>query len=163
VKAFRLLAAPAAAAVLLATPGIAQAATIIQPFQADSGDSCPYGVTQGALAWQVGPVSPLPAPARVTVTGTVTDKPTLTGPALCRDDGYNTTATFAAYAGTVEVDRQSRTANNATVSFQFNLNAPTSAKSVLDRVVVQVCRSPLVTLPPTYCGKPVTYPAPPIA
>jgi hypothetical protein len=25
---------------------------------------------------------------------------------------------------------------------------------------VQVCRNPVVTLPPSYCGKPVTYTSP---
>jgi hypothetical protein len=39
--------------------------------------------------------------------------PLPTGPAICRDGGYGSTATFVAYAGTVEVDRQSRTANNS--------------------------------------------------
>jgi len=151
------------AVILLATPGLAHAATIPQPFKADSGDACRYGLTEGALGWQSGVSSPLPL-LRVEVTGTVTDRPLPlpTGPAICRDDGYDSTATFVAYAGTVEVDRQARTANNSTVAFKLSLG-PSATKTSIDRVVVQVCRDPIYTLPPSYCGKPVTYLAPPIA
>ena len=162
-KVARLAAAAAAAVFLLATPGIAHAAVITQPFQADSGDSCRYGLTEGKLGWQTGVSSPLPL-LGVLVAGTVTDRPLPlpTGPALCRDDGYSSTVSFVAYAGAVEVDRQSRTANNSTVEFKLSLGSAV-AKAGIDRVVVQVCRDPIFTLPPSYCGKPVTYPAPPIA
>lgn len=155
------LAAAAAAVILVATPGIANAATITQPFSADSGDSCRYGVTEGTLGWQSGVSSPLPLTG-VWVAGTVTDRPVPTGPAICRDDGYDTTATFVAYAGKVEVDRQSRTANNGTVRFKFSLGS-SATRTGIDQVVVQVCRDPIYTLPPSYCGKPVTYLAPPVA
>jgi hypothetical protein len=152
--------AAAVAVILVATPGIARAATIAQPFKADSGDTCRHGATEGTLAWQSGVISPLPL-LKVVVTGTITDRPLPIDPTNCRDDGYDSTATFVAYTGETEVDRQFRTANNSTVRFQFSLGS--SAKTAIDRVVVQVCRDPIVTLPPSYCGKPVTYLAPPIA
>ncbi|HEX5205026.1 MAG TPA: hypothetical protein VFW27_34330 [Actinoplanes sp.] len=151
--------AVAVAAILVATPGIARAATIAQPFKADSGDICRHGVTEGTLAWQTGVISPLPL-LTVGVTGTVTDRPLPIDPTNCHDDGYNSTATFVAYAGGAEVDRQSRTADNSTIQFRFSLGSTT--KTAIDRVVVQVCRNPIVTLPPSYCGKPVTYLAPPV-
>jgi hypothetical protein len=158
----RLLAALAAALAVLAVPGTAHAATITQPFAADSGDACRYGATSGTLGWRYGTLSPLPV-VGVDVKGQLTDRPLPSDPsATCRDDGFNSTATFTAYAGSVAVDRQSRTADNATVSFQFTLGGNTASTHV-DRVVVQVCRSPIVTLPPSYCGKAVTYLAPPIA
>jgi hypothetical protein len=152
--------AAAVAVILVATPGIARAATNAQPFKADSGDTCRHGATEGTLAWQSGVISPLPL-LKVVVTGTITDRPLPIDPTNCRDDGYDSTATFVAYTGETEVDRQFRTANNSTVRFQFSLGS--SAKTAIDRVVVQVCRDPIVTLPPSYCGKPVTYLAPPIA
>jgi hypothetical protein len=153
--------ATAVAVILAATPGIAHAATIAQPFKADSGDTCRHGVTEGTLSWQSGVISPLPI-LKLGVTGTITDRPLPIDPTNCRDDGYDSTATFVAYAGETEVDRQSRTANNSTLRFQFSLGS-SSTKTAIDRVVVQVCRDPIVTLPPSYCGKPVTYLAPPIA
>jgi hypothetical protein len=158
----RLLVPLAATVAMLAVPSIAHAATISQPFAADSGDSCRYGSTSGTLTWQNGVVSPLPFPG-VGVKGQVSDRPLPVESGLaCRDDGFNSTATFTAYAGDVVVDQQSRSANNATVTFSFNLGVNSKASSI-DHVVVQVCRSPIVTLPPSYCGKPVTYVAPPTA
>jgi hypothetical protein len=153
--------AAAVAVILVATPGIAHAATIAQPFKADSGDTCRHGVAEGTLAWQNGVISPLPL-LKVGVTGTLTDRPLPIDPTNCRDDGYDSTVTFVAYGGETELDRQSRTADNNTLRFQFSLGS-TADKTALDRVVVQVCRDPIVTLPPSYCGKPVTYLAPPIA
>lgn len=163
----RLLAALAttSAAVLaaLAVPGVAHAATVSQPFAADSGDACRYGTTSGTLTWQFGTASPLPL-VGVDVKGQLTDRPLPSDPSpACRDDGYFSTATFTAYAGSVAVDRQSRSANNATITFQFSLGINSTSTATVDRVVIQVCRSPLVTLPPSYCGKAVTYFAPPIA
>ncbi|MGI5186410.1 hypothetical protein ACQEVZ_60270 [Dactylosporangium sp. CA-152071] len=151
-----------AIATALAFPAVADAATINQPFAADSGDSCRYGSTAGTLGWQYGTTSPLPV-AGVAVTGKLADRPTPSDPAAtCRDDGYSSTAVFVAYAGSVEVARQSRTANNATVSFAFTLGGNASTIGI-SRVVIQVCRNPVITLPPSYCGKPVTYLAPPVA
>jgi hypothetical protein len=48
----RLLAALIAALAMLAVPGTAHAATITQPFGADSGDACRYGTTGGTLGWR---------------------------------------------------------------------------------------------------------------
>lgn len=158
----RVLAALAAMFAVLVSPGTAHAATITQPFAADSGDACPYGATDGALAWRDRIVSPLPL-VGVAVKGRLTDRPLLNDPGtVCRDDGYNSTATFIAYAGNVEVARQSRAANNSTVTFDFILG--TNAISArISRVVIQVCRSPIFTLPPSYCGRAIEYRAPPTA
>lgn len=152
----------AAALVVLALPGSAHAASITQQFAADSGDACHYGTTSGTLGWTYGTTSPLPVSA-VAVKGQVSDRPLPTDPAaICTSDGYSSTATFTAYAGSVEIEQQSRSADNGTVSFEFTLGKATAAAAV-DRVVVQVCRNPVRTLPPSYCGKAVTYLAPPIA
>ncbi|MEV6931944.1 hypothetical protein AB0M46_46675 [Dactylosporangium sp. NPDC051485] len=148
----------AAIAVTLAVPTAAHAATISQPFAANSGDSCHYGSTSGTLTWTIGP-SPLPA-GGVPVSGKVSDRPLPADPgAICLSDGYSSTVTFTAYSGTVVADQQSRTADNGTISFSFTLAAGSDRKPV-SRIVVQVCRNPVVTLPPSYCGPAVTYPAP---
>ncbi|GAA2383433.1 hypothetical protein [Dactylosporangium salmoneum] len=148
----------AATAVALALPTAANAATVSQAFAANSGDSCHYGSTSGTLTWTVGP-SPLPA-GGVPVSGKVSDRPLPVDPGpVCSDDGYSSTVTFTAYSGTVVADQQSRTANNGTVSFSFTLAAGLGTKPV-SRIVVQVCRNPVVTLPPSYCGPAVTYLAP---
>ncbi len=159
----RLLAALAAALAVLALPGTAHAATITVPFAADSGDACRYGQTSGTLAWQYGTTSPLPVIA-VDVKGQLTDRPLPSDPSTtCRDDGYYSNAIFTAYAGSVAVDRQARSANNATVSFTFTLGGNSTTNARVDRVVIQVCRSPVNILPPSYCGTAVTYLAPPAA
>jgi hypothetical protein len=151
----------ATALATLTTAGPAQAATITQPFSADSGDSCPYGITTGAITWTYGTTSPLPLRG-VGVIGKLTDRPTPDDPGrICADDGYRSTAAFVAYAGRVELDRQSVTVDNNVVAFDLRL--ATFGASAVDRVVVQVCRDPERTLPPSYCGKPVEYPAPPVA
>jgi hypothetical protein len=148
-----ILTAAVTATTALAFPGAAHAAVISQAFAADSGDSCRYGTTSGTLGWQIGP-SPLPTPG-VAVNGKVADRPLPTGPVTtCGNDGYSSTVSFTAYLGGVAVDRQSRTADNGTVTFSFTLGS--TAKGV-DRVDVQVCRNPVVTLPPSYCGRAVTY------
>ncbi len=143
----------AAAAVLLGAivpASAAQAADV--RFHADSGDSCRYGSTDGVLRWSTTTIV-------VGVHGTVTDRPTPTDPGLCRDDGYFTIATFVAYAGTIVVDRQARRVNNGVVPAEFTLGSNSSVAR-LDRVVIQVCRSPLNTVPPSYCGRAVEYPRP---
>ncbi|WP_213454615.1 hypothetical protein [Rhizomonospora bruguierae] len=161
-RPIRLLAALVAALAMLALPTAAHAATVIDNFAADSGDACHYGATSGTLVWRYGAISPLPG-AGVDLKGQVTDRPLLADPGIsCRDDGYYSTATFTAYAGNVAVDQQSYSANNAIVTFGFTLGT-NSAVARIDRVVVQVCRSPLITLPPSYCGRAVTYLAPPTA
>ena len=105
--------------------------------------------------------SPLPL-QRVEVAGTLSDRPLPVEPTICRDDGYQSTATFVAYAGEIEVDRQTRTVNNNTLRFRFVLGA-NAPRTGWNRIVVQVCRDPIYTLPPSYCGKAVTYLPPPIA
>jgi hypothetical protein len=99
----------------------------------------------------------------VDVKGKLTDRPLPPDPSIvCFDDGYYSRATFVAYAGSVEVDRQTRAANNAVVTFEFTLGG-SSTSTGINRVKIQVCRSPINTLPPSYCGKAVTYLAPPTA
>jgi hypothetical protein len=161
-RAARLAAALAATLAILAWPGTAHAATITQPFAADSGDACRYGTTSGTLGWRFGTTSPLPVTA-VDVKGQLTDHPLPSDPSTtCGDDGYLSIATFVAYRGSVEIDRQARTANNNVVTFQFTLGG-TSTTGGISRVVIQVCRGPVITLPPSYCGRAVEYLAPPTA
>lgn len=146
------------------TAPAAHAAVIEVPFKADSGDSCGYGSTEGILGWQYG-FSPLPVTA-VQVTGTVTDRPAISpGPGFpCRDDGFYTAAQFTAFSGTTAVGRGARQVNNGVARFNFTLSSIDSPGGLrqIDSVVVQVCRSPGLTLPPSYCGQPVVYKAPPI-
>lgn len=124
-----------------------------RPFYADSGDNCVYGHTKGDLLW-VTP-GPLP-PVAVNLTGSVVDRPTPTDPRACRDDGFSSTATFTAYSGTVVVGSQEVRADNAEARFQFSLGTNRPGTPVT-HLVIQVCRDPIVTLPPSYCGKAVTY------
>ncbi|GHJ49364.1 hypothetical protein Cs7R123_67060 [Catellatospora sp. TT07R-123] len=160
-RAARFVVAAAAFAAVFALPGVAQAA-VSQTFHADSGDACRYGVTDGTLNWRFGSTSPVPVTA-VDVSGKLTDHPQPIDPVTqCRDDGYYSTATFVAYSGSVEVDRASRSVDNGSVALTFTLNTSTFSTSI-NRVVVQVCRSPLHTVPPSYCGRAVTYLAPPAA
>jgi len=142
-----VLALAAAVLAVVMAPAPAQADT---RFHADSGDSCRYGVTEGVLASRY---------ATVAVTGTLIDRPLPTVPTLCRDDGFYSTATFTAYYGSRVVDQQAVRANNSLVRFDFVLGQ-NSTVGRIDRVVVQVCRSPVNTLPPTYCGMPAEYRAP---
>src|ERR1044071_3258471 len=95
------LAVTVLAVVLAPTPALADTR-----FHADSGDSCTYGSTDGVLTAGL---------AVVNVDGALTDKPVPTGPALCRDDGFFSVATFTGFAGTRMIDQQSVRANNATV------------------------------------------------
>jgi len=142
-----VLALAAAVLTVVMTPTAAHADT---RFHADSGDSCRYGTTDGVLTSRL---------AVVVVKGTLTDRPTPTDPTICRDDGFFSVATFTAFAGTRVVDQQAVRANNSTVRVELSLGqSPTIAR--IDRVVVQVCRHPLVTLPPSYCGRPAEYLAP---
>lgn len=52
-------------------------------------------------------------------------------------------------------------ADNGQVQFQFSLGTG-RPESPVTHLVVQVCRDPLVTMPPSYCGRAVTYRASPI-
>jgi hypothetical protein len=160
----RIMSAVAAVIVgglLAAVPAHADTA-ISRPFKADSGDACRYGTTEGTLNWLFGPgASPLPVTA-VDVSGTLVDHPTPADPALtCRSDGFASTATFTGLSGSAAVARQQVRVDNGIVQFQFRL-APSTTDQHIDRVVIQVCRGPVLTLPPSYCGTAVTYLAPPI-
>lgn len=163
-RAARLAAALAALLAVVAVPGAAHAAdaaAVTQQFHADSGDSCRYGTTDGTLTWRYGTTLPLVV-LRVDVAGKLTDRPLPSDPStVCRDDNYYSSATFVAYSGTTAVDRQTRAANNSVVSFTFTLGA-TSISRGISHVVIQVCRSPVNTLPPSYCGTAVRYLAPPL-
>jgi hypothetical protein len=153
-------AATFAAAVLgtLVVPAPAHADTIITvPFYADSGDHCRYGVTQGKLAWHKTTTGRVDS---VTVTGSLTDRPTPADPGpACADDHFFSAATFKAYSGSVVAGQQVRRVDNNKILFQFTFNAGTTV-SGLSRLTVQVCRSPVNTLPPSYCGPLVIYAAP---
>jgi|GEM_PF-4220427 len=129
-----------------------------RPFYADSTsalDSCPHGITSGTLLWATpGPL----APVAVTISGQVVDRPTIDGAVACTNDGYNSTAIFTAYSGGKAVASASVTVDNATKQFQFSLgSSATSSPTPLTSLTVQVCRNPVLTLPPSYCGKLATY------
>jgi hypothetical protein len=47
------------------------------------------------------------------------------------------------------------------VTFSFTLGGSTTGDNI-SRVEIQVCRNPVVTLPPSYCGPKVVYTPPPI-
>lgn len=140
------------AALAIPTPASADIAPP-RPFHADSGDACVYGYTAGSLLW-ITP-GPLP-PIAVTVTGSIVDRPTAMDPRACRDDGYYSTARFTAYSGRLVVGSQAVRADNDEVSFQLSLGTNLPGTPVT-HIEIQVCRDPLVTLPPSYCGKSVTY------
>jgi hypothetical protein len=142
-----VLALAAAVLAVVMTPTAAQAVT---RFHADSGDRCRYGVTEGDLTARL---------AVVSAAGELTDRPTRTDPSICPDDGFFSVATFTAYAGSRIIDQQAVRANNTTVKVDLVLGSA-SAIARIDRIVIQVCRHPLVTLPPSYCGKAVEYRAP---
>lgn len=146
---------------VLAVPAAAAADPApTQSFYADSGDACPYGATKGTLTWQTDT-----ATMSVDVAGEVADQPTsLAGSETCADDGYDSTASFTLYDGSTVLDSASETVDNGTATFDVTLNGrPTSTSPINSvTVVVQVCRAPVKTLPPSYCGKPVTY-GPPVA
>ena len=156
-RIIRTIAAATALLAALAIPAPAHADGIPpQPFYADSLsqlDTCPHGVTRGTLLWHL--PGPLPAVA-VDVSGSLVDRPQPAEPTFCREDGYFSYATFTAYSRNAVVDSRLVKADNGEVRFEFTLGTNSSA-SAITHLVVQVCRDPLVTLPPSYCGKAVTY------
>jgi hypothetical protein len=159
-KAVRLAAAVLAATVaVLAFAAPANAATVVQPFSADSGDACPYGVTAGTITWNIGP-SPLPTTG-VAVNGRLLDRPLLFADpgATCPDDGYRSTAIFIAYSGGGEAVRKTVAADNGVVAFDFTLTGFTTARGI-EVIVVQVCRDAVRVPLRSYCGTPVRYPSP---
>jgi hypothetical protein len=151
-------AATLAALTLWAAPAHADTAPP-QPFYADSTnpyfDTCPHGITKGTLLWYTpGPA----APFTVEISGEVVDQPTpdSTTPG-CAPDDYSSTAIFTAYSGSAVVGYKTVTVDNAVKEFQFTLGGNSTAAVVLTQLTVQVCRDPVHTLPPSYCGKTVTY------
>lgn len=156
-------AAAAVLAAVLALPSPGHADQLItHTFAADSGDSCRYGFTDGTLTWRFGP-SPTPLPVvAVEVKGRVADRPLLADPGFpCRDDSLFSVATFTAFSGLREIDRQGARADNGVTSFQFTLGV-NSTTARIDRVVVQVCRHKPSSVLPSYCGRPVEYRTPPV-
>jgi hypothetical protein len=142
-----LLALATAVLAVVLTPTAARADT---RFHADSGDACRYGTADGVLSTRL---------TLVAVKGTLTDRPTLAEPTICRDDGYYSIATFTAYFGERVVDQQAVRINNGTALLELTLGQ-NSTIARIDRVVVQICRNPIATLPPGYCGRPAEYRAP---
>lgn len=128
-----------------------------QPFYADSTstlDTCPHGITSGSLLWDTpGPLVPI----AVDVSGQITDRPTIDGALTCAPDDYNSTAIFTAYSGSKAVATASVTVDNGTKQFQFSLGSSSTTTTALTSLTVRVCRNPVHTLPPSYCGKTATY------
>lgn len=166
-RKLRLLAgvtAALASGLLMQAPAHADTIVTMQ-FSANSGESpCVHGSTSGTLIWNIGSTTPpgttLPVQtAYVNVVGAVFDQPMPTSPATCPDDGYSSTARFTGYLGNTPLATRSFTTDNSMVRFNFALSAITAPPGVgrIDRVVVQVCRDPVVTLPPSYCGRAVEY------
>ena len=129
-----------------------------QPFYADSTnanfDTCPHGITKGTLLWHTpGPI----APVAVDVNGQVIDRPVPSGTTPgCAPDDYSSTAIFTVYSGSAVVGTTRVTVDNGVKDFRFTLGGSSNA-TVLTKLTVQVCRNPVHTLPPSYCGKAVTY------
>lgn len=145
-----------AALALWAAPARADGSVVA--FYADSTstlDHCPHGITNGTLSW----ISPGPVAATaVIVSGQVIDRPTIDGALTCAPDDYDSTAIFTAYSGSKLVASTSVTVDNGTKQFRFTLgDSVTSTSTPLTKVTVQVCRDPVHTLPPSYCGKLVSY------
>jgi len=144
-----------------AAPGqqaVAPGTVVRQPFAADSGDACRYGVVKGQLGWHIGPVTS--RPTVVDVDGTLVDRPLPTdSDAACGDDGRYSIATFTAYAGSAGVARAAVRVDNGAQPVRFTL-ANTTSTAGITLVVVQVCRPPLVGLRPVYCGAKQEYRAP---
>jgi hypothetical protein len=134
----------------------AQPESVSTAFAADSRDSCKYGETSGVLGWRLPPLGG--AAVAVDVTGTVVDRPVIGVPFRCGDDGRFSIATVTAFAGSAAVDSERVTADNGTRRFAFQLAAGERA-TVIDRVVVQVCRSAR-TPAVDYCGPEQVYRSP---
>ena len=132
----------------------AHAAIVPPQFSADSGDRCPYGVTQGTLGRRSTGASA--TALAVDVKGTVVDQPTPAQPRNCPADGLYSSAQFTAYYGSTIVARQSVTVDNAERTFSFTLGGVGTIGRI-DRLVVQVCRYPNSPVGVSYCGAAKTY------
>jgi hypothetical protein len=153
--------AAGAPTVALAGPASGQVvpSTLVeQPFAADSGDSCRYGLVEGVLGWRLDPLGG--PPTVVEVTGTIRDRPVPIHPTEeCGNDGRYSTATLTAYARSGVVDTETVRVNNGAREFAFRLTG-TSGAVPIARVIVEVCRPPLVGTRPVYCGPRQEYRAP---
>ncbi|GAA3732643.1 hypothetical protein GCM10022225_13490 [Plantactinospora mayteni] len=132
-----------------------------QPFAADSGDSCRYGVAEGTLEFI--PISAPPGLGSVTVIGTIADRPHESDPGpVCRDDGLFSFVTFYAYgSGRLVAEATSRVDNDIT-KYTLQL-APREPSTGVDTLIVQVCRAATANaptplpIPSGYCGTPQVY------
>ncbi|WP_156325791.1 hypothetical protein [Nonomuraea sp. SBT364] len=142
-----------AAALLVVQPATAHAdARAAVKFYADSGDSCPHGVTEGVLDWVEGPVvKPV-----VRVDGSLSDSGPLS---VCRADDMYSRASFTAYNGTGVVHSESVKADDQKIAFSFALADPAGVTAI-DRVVVRVCRYSDTPIGISYCGPAATYKRP---
>jgi hypothetical protein len=149
-----LVAAILTAAVAFAGPAAAGSPSIPQKFYADSGDRCHYGATEGTLTWHtIGPT----VFTRVYLQGTLMDRPASTEPGVCADDRMYSSASYIAYADRSIVDTARLKVDNGAVPVRDVLGDQATGSSVIDRVVVQVCRFPTAPIGISYCGSPQTY------
>ncbi|MEN3610740.1 hypothetical protein AAH979_14435 [Plantactinospora sp. ZYX-F-223] len=158
-----LLAAALLTLTALAGPARAGSDTDLapQPFAADSGDSCRYGLAEGTLEFL--PISAPPGLGSVTVTGTIADRPYERDPGpICPDDGLFSFVTFYAYGNGRPITQGTSRVDNDITKYSFRL-APQEPFGGVDTVVVQVCRAATANAPtplPTpagYCGTPQVY------
>lgn len=140
---------------LLATPIAAHAATATFPFQANSGDNCRYGSTQGILIWQYTTTTPI-LPISVGVRGNVIDHPIPNENFLCINDGFYSVASYTAFAGSIQILEQVR-ADNAVVPVDLVLGPTAPTATGITRVTIRVCRHPLFGTRPSYCGAAQSY------
>ncbi|MEU4576938.1 hypothetical protein [Nonomuraea sp. NPDC023979] len=148
-RAWAVLVAALLMALPVTTPAAAQAEV---RFHADSGDSCPHGVTGGVLDWLEGPV----VKPTVRVEGTLSDSGPLS---WCTADGLYSRATFTAYDGAAVVDTESVKADDGEASFTFELADPAGVAGI-DQVVVRVCRFSNTPIGISYCGPAAAYQMP---
>jgi hypothetical protein len=145
-------------AAVSASAQAAPATVVEQQFAASSGDSCRYGHAKGVLGWQLPPLGG--GPTVVDVSGLLVDRPVapITIPE-CPDDGRFSTLLLTALAGSEQVDTELIRADNSTRPFQLLLTGEIR-RVVIDTVVVQVCRQPVLAGAPVSCGPKQTYRAP---
>jgi hypothetical protein len=145
-------------AVAAAPPAQAARDTIVtQPFSADSGDACRYGLSRGTLGWHLPPLGG--APAIVDIDGSVVDRPLTTGPSICPDDRRFTSVTFTAWSGRTVLATAVVRADNSVERVDLQLGRETYP-TPMDRLVVQVCRHSPIGTPPETCGAAQVYAAP---
>ena len=108
-------------------------------------DSCPHGITKGTIKLAGGPLE-IP---RLSISGVLIDRPAPDDPSVaCSDDGYYSVATFTSFYTTGASRQVTVRADNRTVPVAFS----PGLAGTITKVTVKVCRDPLVTAPPSYCG-----------